>query len=283
MYFAKNIKFLRKRMGRTQDDVASALGLKRSTLSGYENSVAEPGIDILVSFSGYFNIAVDTLLKMELERLPESQIGQLERGFDAYLSGSNIRILATTVDPGNNENIELVPEKAKAGYMTGYADPEFISELPVFRLPFLSPSRKYRAFQLKGDSMLPIPEGAFVTGEYVQDWFSITDGHAYIVFTMDDGIMFKVIENRIRQEGKLILYSLNPVYEPYSVRISEVKEIWKFVNYISSELPDPVLPEKELINTVVAMKHDLDRLKQRMVEGGDTEGLAGDNPPSVPE
>ena len=45
MYFAKNIKFLRKRRGRTQDEIAVALGLKRSTLSGYENSVAEPGME----------------------------------------------------------------------------------------------------------------------------------------------------------------------------------------------------------------------------------------------
>lgn len=283
MHFAKNIKFLRRRIGRTQDDVANALGLKRSTLSGYENSVAEPGIGILVSFSKYFSIAVDTLIKVELENLSESQMGQLERGFDAYLGGSNIRILATTVDRDNNENIELVPEKAKAGYMTGYADPEFISELPVFNLPFLSANLKYRAFQLRGDSMLPIPDGAFVTAEYVQDWFGISDGHAYIIFTMDDGIMFKIAENRIRGEGKLILYSLNPVYEPYSVRISEVREVWKFVNYISSELPDPVLPEKELINTVVAMKQDLDRLKQKIGSEDNIDILPADEPPSISE
>ena len=38
MFFRTNIKFLRKRTGRTQDDVSAALGMKRSTLSGYENS-----------------------------------------------------------------------------------------------------------------------------------------------------------------------------------------------------------------------------------------------------
>lgn len=266
MFFAKNIKFLRNRRGRTQDDLASALGLKRSTLSGYENNVAEPGIEVLIAFSKYFEIAVDTMLKIDLSKLRESQLGELERGFDAYLSGSSLRVLATTVDNDNNENIELVPEKAKAGYMTGYADPEFIGDLPVFNLPFLSPDRKYRTFQLKGDSMLPIPDGSWVTGEYVQDWYDIVSGKAYIVFTMDDGIMFKILENRIRKDGKLVLYSLNPIYEPYSVKIGEVKEIWRFVNFISKELPDPVIPEKELINTVVNMKHDLDRLKLQMTE-----------------
>jgi transcriptional regulator with XRE-family HTH domain len=264
MYFASNIKFLRKRRGRTQDDVAVALNLKRSTLSGYENGVAQPGIDILVSFSRYFNLSIDTMLKINIPELSESQLGELERGYDAYIKGSNLRVLATTVNSDNLENIELVQEKAKAGYTTGYADPEFIGELPRFRLPFLSEKRKYRTFQLKGDSMLPIPDGSWVTGEFVQDWREIISGKAYVIFTINDGIVFKVVENNLSNDGKLVLYSLNPVYEPYEVHINEVKEIWKFVNFISSELPDPVLPEKQLIQAVAAMKNDLERIKAKL-------------------
>ncbi len=264
MYFASNIKFLRKRRGRTQDDVAVVLNLKRSTLSGYENGVAQPGIDILVSFSGYFNMSIDTMLKIDMTRLSESQLGELERGYDAYVRGSNLRVLTTTVNPDNRENIELVPEKAKAGYTTGYADPEYIGELPVFRLPFLSDKRKYRTFQLKGDSMLPIPDGSWVTGEYMQDWMEIISGKAYVVFTLNDGIVFKIVENNLARDGKLVLYSLNPFYEPYEVHVNEVKEVWKFVNYISSELPEPVMPEKQLFQSIAVMKNDLERIKAKL-------------------
>jgi transcriptional regulator with XRE-family HTH domain len=264
MYFTSNIKFLRKRRGRTQDDVAAALNLKRSTLSGYENGVAQPGIDILISFSGYFNLSIDTLLKIDMTRLSESQLGELERGYDAYVKGSNLRVLTTTVNNQNRENIELVAEKAKAGYTTGYADPEYIGELPVFRLPFLSDKRKYRTFQLKGDSMLPIPDGSWVTGEFLQDWMNIITGKAYIVFTLNDGIVFKILENNIGKDGKLVLFSLNPLYEPYEIHINEVKEIWKFVNYISSELPEPVLPEKQLFQSIALLKNDLDRIKAKL-------------------
>ncbi len=264
MYFNSNIKFLRKRKGRTQDDVAVALSLKRSTLSGYENGVAQPGIEILVSFSRYFNMSIDTLVKIDISKLSESQLGELERGYDAYIKGSNLRVLTTTVSPGNVENIEMVPEKAKAGYATGYADPEFIEELPRFRFPFLSEKRKYRAFQLKGDSMYPIPDGSWVTGEFVQDWREIMSGKAYVIFTINDGIVFKIVENNLITEGILVLYSLNPIYEPYEVHVNEVKEIWKFVNYISSELPEPILPEKQLIQTVALMKNDLERIKAKI-------------------
>lgn len=262
MYFASNIKFLRKRRGRTQDEVASALQMKRPTLSGYENGVAQPGIETLVAFSGYFNISLDTMIRVDLTRLSESQLGELERGYDAYIRGSNIRVLATTVTPDNRENIELVNEKARAGYTTGYADPEFIGDLPLFNLPFLSRDRKYRTFQLKGDSMLPIPDKSWVTGEYLQDWHEIKSGKAYIILTMSDGIVFKVVENNIEKNGRLILYSLNPIYEPYEVHINDVREIWKFVHYISDELPEPVLPEKQLLRTVATMKQDLYQLKK---------------------
>jgi len=230
--FSKNIKLLRKRKGRTQDEAAIALGMKRSTLSGYENEVAQPTIKAMLAFSKYFGVAIDTLLKVDLTELQDSQLRQIERGYDVFINGSKLRVLATTVDPSNNENIEIVPEKAKAGYTGGFADPEYIEVLPTFQLPFLSKEKKYRTFQINGDSMLPIPHGAFVTGEFVQNWNFIRDKQAYIILTINDGIIFKVVENRIAEDGQLRLHSLNPIYLPYSIRVNDIREIWKFVNYI---------------------------------------------------
>ena len=264
MYFHSNIKLLRKRKNKTQDDLAAILNMKRSTLSGYENRVAEPGIEVLLEYSKYLNMAVDTLIKTDLSTLSESQLYQLENGDDIFLKGGNLRILASTVDSSNEENIELVSEKARAGYTNGFADPEYISELPVFRLPFLSANRKYRTFQLNGDSMFPIPDKAFVTGEYVVDWNSIVTGEACVVLTLDDGIVFKVVENRIREEGMLTLYSLNPLYDPFDVKVTNIKEVWRFVHFISQELPEPVLPENELVRTVAGLKQDMERIKNRM-------------------
>jgi phage repressor protein C with HTH and peptisase S24 domain len=176
-----------------------------------------------------------------------------------------LRVLATTVDEDNEENIELVNEKAKAGYTNGFADPEFIQQLPTFQLPFLSSSKKYRTFQLSGDSMLPIPDKAWVTGVFLQDWNDILTGEAYVVLTLDDGIVFKIAENLLEKEHKLTLFSLNPVYEPFDVNVNEIKEVWRFVNYISSEIPDPVMPEEELIKTVANLKHDMDILKKTVL------------------
>lgn len=261
-YFGSNIKLLRRRRGRTQDDVAFSLGLKRPTLSGYENGVAQPGLDTLVAFSRHFNVSVDTLIKTDLGSLPESQLSQLEKGYDVFMTGGKLRVLATTVDRDNEENIEMVPEKAKAGYRSGFADPDFIKVLPTFQMPFLSRQKKYRSFQVSGDSMLPIPEGSWVTCEFVQNWRLIRNRHAYVIHTLDDGVVFKVVENRLKENGTLRLHSLNPAYEPYDVHINDVREVWKFVNYISSEMPEADNPHQELARQVNRLREDVEALKQ---------------------
>lgn len=263
MYFSSNIKLMRKRRGRTQDDMAFALNMKRSTLSGYENGVAQPGIQQLTAYSDYFGISIDTLIKVDLSKLKESELRQLENGYDVFVKGSKLRVLTTTVDSANNENIELVPEKAKAGYTRGFADPEFVRELPVFNLPFLSPERKYRTFQISGDSMLPIPPGAWVTGEFVQDWSELKDGDACIILTLDEGIVFKIVENKIGNEGKIRLISLNTAYKPYDLQVMEIREIWKFVHYISGEMPTGGVSHTDLAHTLHELKKDVSFIKNR--------------------
>ena len=265
MLFSTNIKFLRKRRSKTQDDVATALNMKRSTLSGYENEVSEPSIEALLALSKYFNIAIDTLIKVDLTKLGEFQLSQLERGYDVHIKGSNIRVLATTVDSGNNENIELVNERAKAGYTTGYADPDYIRVLPTFQLPFLSKERKYRTFQISGDSMLPIPDKSYVTGEYVIDWHEIHDRQAYIILTIDDGIVFKIVETHL-DKGFLRLHSLNTLYHPFDIPLNEVKEVWKFVHYISAEMPESMNTprEQQLIDTINDLKRQVQAIQLKL-------------------
>ncbi|MGM0648055.1 MAG: XRE family transcriptional regulator [Bacteroidota bacterium] len=262
--FSKNIKFLRKHRKRTQDDVAVTLDIKRSTLSGYENEIAQPSLETLIAISKYYNIAVDTLIKTDLTTLPESQLSQLQRGYDTYITGSQIRVLATTVDQDNNENIELINEKAKAGYRTGYADPEYLKVLPTFQMPFLSKEKKYRTFQISGDSMLPIPHGSWVTGEFVQNWRSIRSELPYIILTNDDGVVFKIVENKLKERQQLRLYSLNPLYEPYDIDARDIREVWKFVHYISAEVPEPNTPKEQVIEAVKKLEKDIRAIQTKL-------------------
>jgi len=263
MHFASNIKLLRKRRKRSQEEIAQSLGIKRSSLSGYENGSSEPNFTTLLAIADFFRMSLDSLLNTDLGALSESRLTEMERGMDIDLTGTKLRILATTVGEDNEENIELVPQKARAGYTSGYADPDFIRVLSTFRMPFLDRSKKYRTFQIAGDSMPPVPEGSWVTGEFLQNWNYIKNGHPYLIVTKEDGIVFKVVYNKIREQQCFLLCSTNPIYEPYEMPVSDVLEIWQFVNYISSEMPEPNLSRDELASTVLGLQREVSQLKNR--------------------
>lgn len=260
MLLSENLKFLRKKQKLSQQEVADAIGVPRPTYSGYENDVSLPSIEKLIRISDFYKISIDLLLKKDLSQFKDFEFLSKESDDDSYITGSNIRVLHSTIDSENEENIELVEEKASAGYSKGYSDPEFIRSLPVFQLPFLSKEKKYRTFKIKGDSMLPIPDGSYVTGEFIQNWYSLKDGDACIIVTNDDGIVFKSILNRIKKEKKLVLYSLNKIYKPYEIEVKEIKEIWKFVNYISSEIPQSIIGVDDLNKEIANLNDKLDKL-----------------------
>ena len=265
MTFSSNVKLLRTRRNKTQDIVARELGMSRSTLNSYENgSVKNPTLGALMGFSKYYKVSIDTLIKMDLGKLSGFQLSELEKGNDIYITGSKLRVLATTVDSENKENIEAVPIKAKAGYKNGYADPDFIKKLPTFQLPILFNDRKYRMFQIDGDSMLPIPDKSWVIGEYIENWHDIKNGQAYILLTIEEGIVFKNVVNQLKKKKKLELHSLNTEYKPYELDVNEVKEVWKFVNFISSEIPEPARNKDELLALVEKMEKDLMVIKNNL-------------------
>lgn len=263
MFFSSNIRILRNRRKRTQDIVAGELSMSRSTLNSYENgSIKNPTLDALMIFSKYFRLSIDTLVKVDLSKLSDFQLSELERGNDVYVTGSRLRVIATTVDSQNRENIEVVPLKAKAGYKNGFADPEFIKKLPTFQLPLLLNDRKYRMFQISGDSMLPIPDKSWVIGEYLENWYDIKDGEAYVVLTQEEGLVFKVVTNLLKKKKTILLKSLNTIYETYELHVGEIREVWKFCNYISNELPDNTFAKDELLSKIMRLEHEVKGIRE---------------------
>lgn len=246
--------------------LAEKLGITRAKLNAHENGkTVNPTAEDLITMSTFFNMSIDTLLKVDLSKLSELKLRELESGNDQFVTGSKLRVLATTVDADNRELIEYVPVKAKAGYQSGHADPEYIANLPRFTMPNLPKDRSYRMFPTTGASMLPIPEGSLVITEYIQDWFSIKDDTLCILILKSEGqdFVFKQVVNRIREEGKLILKSLNSeAFEPYEVPVSDVLEIWRFVSYVSEKVPAGNLSLGRIAQSLDEIRENLARMKQ---------------------
>ncbi len=264
MHFPSNLKILRKRTKKKQAETAEALGMTRSSYSGYENCVASPSIDGLITISKFYNIQIDDLVKKDLRTFTEAQFSALDNDLLIDLAGDKIRILTSVVDSDNNEQIEMVPLKASAGYSSGYSDPEYIKVLPTFHLPFLSKNKKYRSFPIKGDSMPPVNEGSYVTAEFLQNWETIKDGTPCIVVTKDEGIVFKIVHNLIQTKHAIQLCSTNLMYSPYMVQVKDILEVWKFVNYISPELPDVRVDDSTLSEQLRMVQKEIYDIKMEV-------------------
>ncbi len=240
---SNNLRYLRRNKGLTQQQFADLMEIKRSLVGAYEEDRAEPRYDLLKKFADFYELSIDDLIN---EKITDKWKPKPKA------DASNIRVLSISVDSEDRENIELVPVKASAGYLNGYADPEFISELPKFSLPILNQGT-YRAFEIKGDSMLPLQPGTIVIGEYLEHWSDVKSGETYIFITKTDGVVYKRAGNRFKENKALKLISDNPVYEPYTVQAEDMLEIWKAKAYISTSFPEPTPePTMESLTTMMA-------------------------------
>ncbi len=241
IFFGINLKFLRERKKLSQERLSETLNISRAKLAALESGFtkAPQPVDYL-NVSNYFKISIDSLLKVDLSKLGELKLRELQAGNDIYLKGGNIRVLAISVDKTNTEQTEYVPVKAKAGYSDGgYSDPEYIAELPKYKLPHIPAQGTFRIFPISGDSMLPIPDGADITGQFVADWTLLKPGTpAIVILKGQQDFVFKLMT--FQEDGRVLLQSLNNAYAPYTVEADAVLEVWKFYAYTSKEMPEAV-------------------------------------------
>ncbi len=255
MSISENIKYLRKQAGYTQEQFANEVGIKRSLVGAYEEGRAEPRLQTLQKIGEVLNVTSDALIAKDLTK-DDPKKYQKEK----------IKILSITVDKEDKENIELIPQKAAAGYLNGYADPEYLSELPRFNLPMLPPNATYRAFEISGDSMLPLPSGAIVIGKYVESIQDIKNGKTYVLLTNKEGIVYKRVFNYIEEKGKLFLVSDNKSYSAYELDPADLMEIWEAKAFISVEFPDAEsateLSLDKLAGMVMSLQEEVKQLKK---------------------
>lgn len=250
---ANNIKTLRKKLGLTQGALAESMDIKRSLIGAYEEGRAEPRLNNLVKLAEVFKTSIDSLVQVDMSGPDSGKASHLM----SWASGSALRVLSVTVNEDGHDQVQWVPQKAAAGYLNGYADGEYLQELPQFKLPNLPKGSTYRAFEIVGDSMLPLLSGTIVVGKYIDDWRDIKNGQTYILLTAAEGIVYKRVFNYVEESQKLFLVSDNRSYAPYEISIDEVLEVWAAQAFISVSFPDPSMDPQWSLEKLTGMVLDL--------------------------
>jgi transcriptional regulator with XRE-family HTH domain len=246
-FAGKNLKYLRKLRGLTQEEFAAKLQIKRSLLGAYEEERAEPRIDVLELISDTFKVTLDDLLRKDLSEVKGSYL----------VKRRQLKMMS------ENNTIQFVPVKAAAGYLAGYADHEFIDELNTFTLPMLG-AGQYRAFEIIGDSMLPTPSGSVIVGEKVETVENVRNNQAYIVVSRNEGIVYKRIVKNNKAKNKLTMVSDNPSFQPYHINTEDVIEIWQAQMVLSRVTAQPAWDMSQLTTLVNNLQEQVTSMKKRM-------------------
>jgi transcriptional regulator with XRE-family HTH domain len=258
---SENIKHLRKLHGWTQGELADKIDIKRSLVGAYEEGRADPRLNNLLNMAKLFGLSIDQLIDQDLTKYGLDQIRQLKEG---STQSANSKVLAITVDQHDEEYIDLIPQKASAGYLNGYADPTYIEELPKFQLPNLPKNATYRAFEISGDSMLPLKPGTVVIGQYIEHINDVKNGRCYVMLTKEEGVVYKRVFNYTEENGYFFLVSDNKSYSPYKVNAADVIEIWEAKAFLSMDIPDHANDQMsfdDLKNIVLDLQQEVIKLK----------------------
>lgn len=226
----------------TQEKLSVEIGINRSTLADYERNACFPKPDGLKKIADFFHVTIDSLLTENVVKTDKA-------------AGKDLRVLAITVDRTGEQNIVFVSQQSEAAYIKGYKDTKLLKELPNFRVPKL-PSGNYRAFEISSDAMPPVNPGSIAICSYMENVHGLTDNHRYVLVTKN-GIVFKRIRN-IR--GSLELISDNLNYGPYTLDISDVLEVWRFVSVIAYGESDAPVTVDSLFSKLNAIDSKIDFL-----------------------
>ncbi len=250
--FSENIRVLRAKKGLSQQKLADELTITRARLSKYEEGKSEPPLEVLRKISSYYHVSIDVLISVDLTKTAIETLMKL---------GDNRILLPVAVGKEGKEFIEIIPHKAKAGYLMGYSDPEYIEGLQQFHLPFLRKG-KYRAFPIEGDSMPPHNDSSFIIGRYVENAMDVKEGKTYVFLDKAEGIVYKRVSKKTK--GEFLLTSDNPFYTSFKVKMDNVIEIWEYACSLSTKEAEPddlsIITIKEML---MQIRKDITGIKTR--------------------
>ncbi|KIC61631.1 XRE family transcriptional regulator, partial [Chryseobacterium taiwanense] len=221
--------------------------------SKYEDGRSEAPYELLIRISKYFNLSIDLLLTVDIRKYPLEDILKLP---------DNRIVLPVVVDQLGNNSIEIVPQKASMGYLSGYSDPEYIESLQRISLPFLT-NGKYRAFPAQGDSMPPFKDGSYIIGKYLENINDLKPNKSYVFVTLNDGISYKRLTSRNKKS--ITITADNSFYKPYEIPLGEIVEIWQ---YASGIFPQDFEPDNfenyNLKDMFLVLRKDIELLNDKL-------------------
>jgi repressor LexA len=182
------------------------------------------------------------------------------------------QVLTITVDREGNDNTELVPVQAQAGYGLQHNEAVFLQDLPKYRIPGFERGN-FRAFEVAGDSMEPtLNHRDIVVASYVDNWRLLEPGDIYVVVTAESVMLKRIRERITKQDMTVMLHSDNHHRKPYPMDVVDISELWRVRGYISTYLPSaPDVTVERLWEVIEALGFDKGEVRRHLEENAPTD------------
>lgn len=215
IFFAENLSYLLKKQGVTPNEAGKAIGRHEQVIWDYRNNKNKPKFEVLVKLAELFQVSLDDLVYKNL-------------------SEQDISVNGEWVNLDRQKNL-LVPIKAHAGYVAEWGQ-EQAKKLEQVHIPGVF--GEARTWELEGDSMEPLLFGGdFVSGSKA-NLNHLISGGIYVVVTMSQGIHIKFVD---WHDAGILLTPANAKYQPYTLPLSEIRELWNINTRITRRIVRPTV------------------------------------------
>jgi len=234
----------RKRIAVTE--AAKILNVSRQTIYQYFNSknlTREVVSNILQKFevteSDVWSSDDDNAIRIEAKPL---------RLADPYSLDATNEKFYKLADGSLIMQVPVITQRAYAGYLVGFADPEFYDDLETIPLPVEGVHRgSYLAFEVAGDSMvcldsIELAEQSIFPGRIAigrdlpkDKWKYRLHTHTtdtWVIVHRSKGILIKHISGHDVENGIITIHSLNPAYEDEDLRLQDIEQIFSVVQIL---------------------------------------------------
>lgn len=207
---------------------AASIGKSNSYVNNIVSSISTDVISVIKE--NYPELNIDWLITGEGEMLLEHPEEKIE---------SNLNDEAKLITNPNIKMIPLVSQYAQAGYLSGFADAEYMETLP--RIPVFvdhEPHGNYMAFEVLGDSMDDdskrslAPHDILICREVNRDYWRyklhIKQWYFVIVHKTKGILVKKIIEHDV-DHAIITLHSLNRTYTDFQLSLNDVAQIFNVV------------------------------------------------------
>lgn len=259
---AKNIKYLRKKLGKSQTDIGLQMNKAHTSIGNWEKQISEPSLSEIEQIASIFEIDPIDLLKIDFQNVHlNEKTADKKKAENVHLKvHPNVHLIENkeVFYPDFKvtvlaEDQALYGQKAAIIPITdiavaaggGLYNNDHLEVEDALHLPsrLVKPGHTYLCVKIKGLSMAPtLQDGGYVVIRLLDksEWTNMPDQRIFVVIDTEGKSYVKRIKNRFKK-GFIVMRSDSMDQQNYptlSLDTNEIAAIWYVEWYFSAKMPN---------------------------------------------